>query len=245
MSYARNREDVVLWRALGHLASGRYLEVRPQDEEPGRATRGLAERGWSGAVVVDDPDRAALLTQSRPTVQVTDSAAAAGLAADGPLHVLVMGGAAPAGLVASLADGSVVPWVVLVDQPAGEVEAALTSAGFQPGVHDGISRFWGSPDHAELATALDHPACALDDATDARLADLARANAHLSAELRHWRGRAVTAWASWEPTLIADWSVDDQRELDHLRLELAKLQQTVSWRVTRPLRAVRRRMGQG
>ena len=51
LSYAQNREDVVLWRALGDLATGRYVEVganRPQDDS---VTKAFYDRGWAGITI--------------------------------------------------------------------------------------------------------------------------------------------------------------------------------------------------
>jgi hypothetical protein len=54
ISYAPNFEDVTLWRMLGHLDSGVYVEVDgrgPTAESIGRA---FLERGWKGVHVTDD-----------------------------------------------------------------------------------------------------------------------------------------------------------------------------------------------
>jgi len=48
ISFAQNAEDVVLWRALGHLPSGRYVEVGANDPVESSITRAFHARGWTG-----------------------------------------------------------------------------------------------------------------------------------------------------------------------------------------------------
>lgn len=48
ISFAQNAEDVVLWRALGHLPTGRYVEVGANDPSDSSITRAFYDRGWSG-----------------------------------------------------------------------------------------------------------------------------------------------------------------------------------------------------
>ena len=48
VSYAQNREDVVLYRALGHISGGRYVEVGANDPIADSVTYAFYERGWSG-----------------------------------------------------------------------------------------------------------------------------------------------------------------------------------------------------
>lgn len=65
ISYSPNFEDVTLWRALGHLANGTYIDVGargPVDESPSRA---FHERGWKGLHVTDDAPTFANLSRMR------------------------------------------------------------------------------------------------------------------------------------------------------------------------------------
>src|SRR6185437_11644232 len=50
-SFAQNGEDVVLWRALGHLGSGRYIDVGANDPTYDSVTRSFYDQGWSGITV--------------------------------------------------------------------------------------------------------------------------------------------------------------------------------------------------
>jgi len=51
LSYAQNREDVVLWRALGDLAVGRYVEVGANHPQDDSVTKAFYDRGWAGITI--------------------------------------------------------------------------------------------------------------------------------------------------------------------------------------------------
>src|ERR1700761_8288608 len=48
VSYAQNREDVLLWRALHDLPAGFYIDVGAEDPTKDSVTRAFYERGWGG-----------------------------------------------------------------------------------------------------------------------------------------------------------------------------------------------------
>jgi FkbM family methyltransferase len=48
ISYAQNGEDVVLWRALGHVERGFYIDVGSYDPAEDSVTKAFYDRGWSG-----------------------------------------------------------------------------------------------------------------------------------------------------------------------------------------------------
>jgi FkbM family methyltransferase len=48
ISYAQNAEDVILFRALGHVANGFYIDVGAQDPVNDSVTRAFYDRGWRG-----------------------------------------------------------------------------------------------------------------------------------------------------------------------------------------------------
>lgn len=47
-SYAQNGEDIVLWRALGAIDGGTYVDVGAADPDDDSVTKAFYERGWSG-----------------------------------------------------------------------------------------------------------------------------------------------------------------------------------------------------
>jgi hypothetical protein len=151
------------------------------------------------------------------------------------------------------------PWVVIVTAGPNEPESAddwdaeLVAAGYETCLFDGVSRFYVSPDRGELRSVLWYPACSRDEFTDQREAELAEEVSRLEAavqqardeslsELLRWRHAAVTTWAK----SAAARASAAPREYQQLQVALAAAQrdaaqvrQTLSWRVTKPLRMVK------
>jgi FkbM family methyltransferase len=48
ISYAQNFEDVLLWRALGHIANGFYIDAGANDPVDHSVTKAFYDAGWSG-----------------------------------------------------------------------------------------------------------------------------------------------------------------------------------------------------
>ena len=47
-SFAQNGEDVVLWRTLGHVREGRWIDVGANDPDTDSVTRVFSDAGWTG-----------------------------------------------------------------------------------------------------------------------------------------------------------------------------------------------------
>jgi FkbM family methyltransferase len=77
-SYAQNFEDVMLWRALGTVPEGCYVDVGAQDPVIDSVSRAFYERGWRGIHVEPTPAYAQLLREDRPDETVFQAAIAAG-----------------------------------------------------------------------------------------------------------------------------------------------------------------------
>ncbi len=65
-SYAQNFEDVMLWRALGHIDGGFYIDVGAQDPVLDSVTCAFYERGWRGINIEPVPEYYAALVAARP-----------------------------------------------------------------------------------------------------------------------------------------------------------------------------------
>ena len=159
------------------------------------------------------------------------------------------------------------PWVLVIEATApdserptyGEWESLVTSAGYRFCLFDGLSRFYVAADHTDLVDRLSHGAAILDryttlrqreleadtdklrkqlDKTSRALQDATTSLDQATYDVLRWRSAALMRWAE----SIAAAASDAPLEADHLRSELVAMRQTVSWRVTRPLRAVRERM---
>jgi FkbM family methyltransferase len=165
------------------------------------------------------------------------------------------------------------PWVLVVESTHPNTaepthmkwQDGVLSAGYRPCLFDGLSRFYVSEEHAaELEDKLSYPACSLDGhvhvssvelrnkldelhrthqavhdemvARQQRLEVLDREVDELRHALVRWRRAAVESWAEAVASHGGPAATELQEELDAMR-------ETFSWRVTRPLRAVRSRLG--
>ncbi|MEP7018317.1 MAG: FkbM family methyltransferase [Actinomycetota bacterium] len=305
ISYAQNREDVVLWRALRDVSAGRYVEVGANHPRIDSVTRAFYDRGWSGitiepmhefaeahraerprdtmieAVITDEDTETVVLHEIPATglSSIVDAVGAQHRAAgsqviDKPVRALRLSDvledhAAPGQdvhfmlvdtegsepqVLASIDLHKFRPWVLVIESTAPNStvqthdawEPAVLGAGYRLCLFDGLSRFYVAEEHAEtLQAKLAYPACVHDSFIEANLEARVYAvwegRQELLSELRRWRAEALTLWAGASSKA----SDDLQRvrgELGAARDELAAVRATVSWRVTRPIRGVRRRM---
>ena len=66
VSYAQNFEDVMLWRALGHVDRGFYIDVGAWSPDLESVTRAFSDRGWRGINVEPNPAYFGQLAARRP-----------------------------------------------------------------------------------------------------------------------------------------------------------------------------------
>jgi FkbM family methyltransferase len=66
VSYAQNFEDVMLWRALGHVKNGVYIDIGAQDPIVDSVSLAFHQRDWKGVHVEPVQHYAELLRQQRP-----------------------------------------------------------------------------------------------------------------------------------------------------------------------------------
>ena len=103
VSYAQNSEDVLLWRALGHVKHGFYIDVGANDPVEHSVTKAFYERGWRGISIEPLPSFHQAFEEQRP--HDVNLAIAAG-AADGELTLYdvpaVRGWASPEQSVAEM-----------------------------------------------------------------------------------------------------------------------------------------------
>jgi FkbM family methyltransferase len=65
-SFAQNQEDVMLWRALGHVCNGFYIDVGAADPKMSSVTRLFYDHGWHGINLEPDATFFELLIAARP-----------------------------------------------------------------------------------------------------------------------------------------------------------------------------------
>jgi FkbM family methyltransferase len=313
VSFAQAAEDVVLWRTLRHIPTGRYVEVGANDPTSLSITRAFYDRGWRGIEIEPVTEFVEAFRNERPedvvvqaavtdadvdtiTLHVVDGTGLSTLDDDikevhrssgwetrdevvparrlddilgehlkpsDEIHFMVVDTeGSERAVLASVDLRRWRPWVLVVEStsplsntPTHDTwEHLVTEAGYEFCLFDGLSRFYVAEEHARaLRPALVTPANPIDDYVTHREVQLQRAAERLQAErddllgqLLHWRGVALQAWSDGvaEATgLSAQGGAG--HEIARLRAELEALQQTLSWRITQPLRTVRSRQLRG
>jgi FkbM family methyltransferase len=66
ISYAQNTEDVLLWRALGHIKNGFYIDVGANDPVEHSVTKAFYDAGWSGINIEPLPVHIKDFDEQRP-----------------------------------------------------------------------------------------------------------------------------------------------------------------------------------
>jgi FkbM family methyltransferase len=72
-SYAQNREDVILFRALGHIRTGRYIDVGAYHPIDDSISWAFYQRGWRGISFEPVHELAELHRQLRPKDQLVEA----------------------------------------------------------------------------------------------------------------------------------------------------------------------------
>lgn len=222
-SYALDGEDVVLLRALGHVPEVDLgLVTNAPDLAVARA-QGLIQARWHPHLVVAGPEddlasEVRDFIRAHPAVQV--------------LWCSALG--RPFDVVNALPRSGPRPWVVIldgVDPGSDDLGGTASSRAYRPTLFDGVSLYLAAEEHAELVPMLSYPRCSRDDV----LPTSGQADAEAAAG--PWRDIALSAWADAATRALTSPGADHglvvtlERELDAVR-------QTLSWRVTRPLRAL-------
>ena len=211
-SLVTRTEQVVLTRGLGSLGTIRLL-VHPSASTPERP-------GDASAEAAPERPPAGLPRLVWELVAAGDGGPDS--VDDGDVHALVLAGDATAASRPDLL-ATTRPWVVVLrtDRPdADDWERDLADAKFTLTVFDGRSRYFVSADHDDLHEAF----AGVDESAWDGLVD----------EVVRWRTAALGRWA------LAT-GADPGRQ-SRAERELVAMRETVSWRVTAPLRKVRSRM---
>lgn len=74
LSHAQNFEDVLLWRALGHVSGGKYIDIGAQDPVIDSVSLAFYSNGWRGVHVEPSHNYAEALRRSRPDEIVIEAA---------------------------------------------------------------------------------------------------------------------------------------------------------------------------
>ncbi len=130
VSFAQNREDVVLWRALMAVPNGRYVDVGANQPGSDSVSRAFYDRGWRGIAVEPVPALAEAFAAERPRDVVVQAAIT-----DADVETVTLHAIAETGL-SSISDevgdrhrASGLP-VEEVQVPAKRLDAVLDMAGW-------------------------------------------------------------------------------------------------------------------
>ncbi len=74
VSYAQNFEDIILWRALGNIPHGRYIDIGAQSPDEHSVSKLFYLKGWRGVHVEPTQHYSDLLRSARPEEQVVQAA---------------------------------------------------------------------------------------------------------------------------------------------------------------------------
>lgn len=142
------------------------------------------------------------------------------------------------------------PWVLVVEatEPNSTVtthsdwEPQLLAQGYEYCLFDGVSRFYVAAEKADLLRApLSYPACVLDNYHTLSLTTTLQERQELLDQTAHWRTIALTGWADAVSQGVGvSPNTGQDAELEHALTQLVAMKGTLSWRLTRPLRGVRR-----
>ena len=129
ISYAQNREDVLLNRALRNVETGTYVEVGANHPEILSITKAFSDKGWSGLLVEPDPEFAELLRRERPRDIVEQLAVSD---ADGTLTLHVFEGTGLSTTVDAISSGHEASGRTAndIEVISKTLSSVLTAAGF-------------------------------------------------------------------------------------------------------------------
>lgn len=249
ISFADDAEDVLLWRALGTIGDGTYVDGTAGSAAGASLTRIFSEAGWSGVLLASGrPIREDVLA-SRPRDIVSplqEPFVSTGL----PVHLAVLD---PAQATAdTLTWLRARPWVVVVrsdDEHADSTprtDEGLLAHGYVRCLDHGRSRVLVASEHAEdLKEPLSTPPSSLDGYVRFAEHELRAELDEALVSLMRWRAAGIVRWAE---SLAVDApgvtkASGDQldayaRALEASIGELTAVRSTLSWRVTAPLRRV-------
>jgi FkbM family methyltransferase len=298
-SFAQNGEDVVLWRALGHVDRGRYIDVGANDPTYLSITKAFYDHGWRGitvepidylvqrhreerpadrqvqAAITADPGEPVVLHEipesglstllddvseqhrqagwkvrdiivpTRSLNEVLDEAGWRG----SQIHFMTVDVEGAEAEVLKSIDLSVWrPWVLVIEATAPNStrqthsvwEPAVLAAGYEFCLFDGLSRYYVAAEQAEqLRPNLDRAANVLDLYSTQDHRKLAERAAVAADDAIHWRAAALERWSE-EMVEKSEELAQARAQVHDLTRDLIETRATLSWRITRPLRGLRR-----
>lgn len=160
ISYARNLEDVLLWRALKHVKNGTYIDFCAADPIVDSISLAFYQKGWRG-IHVANSEHLEKLRAARPDEDVISDSAAMEKLCLGEIHWARV----DKRTLEHFCILQVRPWIVLFEHPDEKAETAVKDKSYDFVYFDGLNRFYVSRQHPELAAAFSSPPNPLDNFT--------------------------------------------------------------------------------
>ena len=263
VSYAKNLEDVMHQRAFSELDHGCYLDICTGSRANGAVTRAFYEKGWVGLNVMSESTAHQTLAHDRPrdihlnaTVGASDTDQAKTLASiwqaclpgDHPVHFLHLDAAGTEKQVILGNDWTRFrPWIlVIASRSTSEAvgsdkvdshqawEPLLLGHQYRFAYADGMNRFYVAEEHGERLSCFQYPPNIYDDyITEPHQ----RAESALTEATLLFRAIETRYQQVLQQSLGAKSMTDRvQAELIACRAELQATYESLSWRITSPVR---------
>jgi hypothetical protein len=257
ISYSPNFEDVTLWRALGHVPNGTYVDIGTRgrvDESPARA---FHERGWKGLHVTDD----ALACADLRRIYGGDSVIEARIGAQ-PLITLDalldrFGAETVHWMRVDLGHGGqdspfqawtgsgILPWVIVVGAPGisstdqGSWAVSLLAKGYQHACSDAVNHYYvlATQELVKQRIAGPFPPPAVATAAVQRLARAERQMLEMHIKLSQAEAQiAMTEERAAKAEHHARVASEVTYQVVALQRQLHDVYASTSWQVTKPMR---------
>ncbi len=166
ISYAKNLEDVMLWRAFKNVEKGTYIDLCARDQEVDSVSLAFYEQGWRGISITANSTLAEALRNARPGENVLPEpdriklSVLQAMVGHDEVHWMRMSGSCP--MPDDWESFAIRPWIILIENPDEKVAEQMQSIGYGFVYSDGINRFYLSQEHPELAAYFSCPPNALD-----------------------------------------------------------------------------------
>jgi hypothetical protein len=175
ISYARNQEDVMLYRAFRNLKQGFYIDVGAQDPVINSVTKAFYDLGWHGINIARDEKYCQKLQSERSRdINLTSAPGSIDqICSDCGIfivHFLKIELEKAGRMLLEGSFESVRPLIIVLEatelesvhRSFAECEALIISHKYRFIYFDGLNRFYAAEEHADLARHFSYPPNCLD-----------------------------------------------------------------------------------
>ncbi len=209
VSYAKNFEDFMLWRALGHIRNGFYMDIGAKDSVVKSVSHAFSEQGWHGVhyeVVTEIVFEYKTIHWLRISAENFKNFDFVGWNSQ-----------------------DLRPWVVIIETKEINNDSILLQADYQFVYFDGLNRFYIAKEHPELAQAFSYPPSALDDFFASEYSPFFCSQPILKLKEEEKKLNQLLAQAHTQNKIL-------QNRLENALSEIKKIHASRSWQITKPMR---------